>query len=145
MFSKGEKWYDKLFNVKCLPLFHNFKAIYQFPKHIILLVKIVANASLMTCLDGQRFFETGVSIKVKAIWPCEKRICRHILQSFFLYIFIDFAYLLWTYISIVIHEPFGNIPVILGTHYHTESKLIIILWTLVFLTTQALTQKQSKS
>jgi hypothetical protein len=33
-FSKGEKWYDKLFNVKYLPLFHNFKAIYQFPKHI---------------------------------------------------------------------------------------------------------------
>jgi hypothetical protein len=32
---KGEKWYDKLFNVKYLPLFHHFKAIYQFPKHII--------------------------------------------------------------------------------------------------------------
>jgi hypothetical protein len=32
--------------VKYLPLFHHFKAIYQFPKHIILLVKIVANASL---------------------------------------------------------------------------------------------------
>ena len=30
---KGEKWYDKLFNVKYLPLFHHFKAIYQFPKH----------------------------------------------------------------------------------------------------------------
>ena len=44
-FSKGEKWYDKLFNVKYLLLFHHFKAIYQFPKHIIL-VKIVANASL---------------------------------------------------------------------------------------------------
>ena len=43
---KGEKWYDKLFNVKYLPLFHHFKAIYQFPKHIIFLVKIVANASL---------------------------------------------------------------------------------------------------
>ena len=41
-FSKGEKWYDKLFNVKYLPLFHHFKAIYQFPKHIIFLVKIVA-------------------------------------------------------------------------------------------------------
>jgi hypothetical protein len=26
-------------------LFHHFKAIYQFPKHIIFLVKIVANAS----------------------------------------------------------------------------------------------------
>jgi hypothetical protein len=29
-----------------LPLFYHFKAIYQFPKHIIFLVKIVANASL---------------------------------------------------------------------------------------------------
>ena len=46
MFSQGEKWYDKLFNVKYLPLFHHFKAIYQFPKHIIFWVKIVANASL---------------------------------------------------------------------------------------------------
>jgi hypothetical protein len=32
--------------VKYLPLFHHFKAIYQFPKHIIFGVKIVANASL---------------------------------------------------------------------------------------------------
>ena len=32
--------------MKYLPLFHHFKAIYQFPKHTILLVKIVANASL---------------------------------------------------------------------------------------------------
>jgi hypothetical protein len=32
--------------VKYLPLFHHFKAIYRFPKHIIFLVKIVANASL---------------------------------------------------------------------------------------------------
>jgi hypothetical protein len=31
--------------VKYLPLFHHFKAIYQFPKHIFL-VKIVANAPL---------------------------------------------------------------------------------------------------
>jgi hypothetical protein len=48
-FSKGEKWYDKLFNAKYLPvpLFHHFKAIYQFPKHIMFLVKIVANASLI--------------------------------------------------------------------------------------------------
>jgi hypothetical protein len=45
---KGEKWYDKLFNVKYLPLFHHFKAIYQLPKHVIFLVKIVANASLIT-------------------------------------------------------------------------------------------------
>ena len=42
-FSKGKKWYDKRFNVKYLPLFHHFKAIYQFPKHIIFWVKIVAN------------------------------------------------------------------------------------------------------
>jgi hypothetical protein len=33
--------------VEYLPLFHHFKAIYQFPKHILLLVKIVANASLI--------------------------------------------------------------------------------------------------
>jgi hypothetical protein len=48
---KGEKWFDKLFNVKYLPLFHHFKAIDQFPKHIIVFVKIVANAplSLLTC------------------------------------------------------------------------------------------------
>jgi len=32
--------------VKYLPLFHHFKAIYQFPKHIMFLVKIVANAPL---------------------------------------------------------------------------------------------------
>ena len=41
-----KRWYDKLFNVKYLPLFHNFKAIYRFPKHIIFWVKIVANAAL---------------------------------------------------------------------------------------------------
>jgi hypothetical protein len=29
--------------VKYLSLYHHFKAIYQFPKHIICLVKIVAN------------------------------------------------------------------------------------------------------
>ena len=38
--------YDKLFNVKYLPLFHHFKVIYQFPKLVIFLVKIVASASL---------------------------------------------------------------------------------------------------
>ena len=32
--------------MKYLPLFHHFKAIYQFLKHIIFLVKIVANVSL---------------------------------------------------------------------------------------------------
>ena len=32
--------------MKYLPLFHHFKAIYQFPKHINCLVKIVANAPL---------------------------------------------------------------------------------------------------
>ena len=32
--------------MKYLPLFHHFKAIYQFLKHIIFLVKIVVNVSL---------------------------------------------------------------------------------------------------
>jgi hypothetical protein len=36
----------KLFNVKYLPLSHHFKAIDQFPKHTIFLVKIVANATV---------------------------------------------------------------------------------------------------
>jgi hypothetical protein len=35
--------------VKYLPLFHHFKAIYQFPKHIIFWVIIVANAPLKKC------------------------------------------------------------------------------------------------
>jgi hypothetical protein len=43
---KRRKVVDKLFNVKYLPLLHHFKVIYQFPKHIICLVKIVANAFL---------------------------------------------------------------------------------------------------
>jgi len=34
--------------VKYVPLFHHFKAIYQFPKHIMFLVKIVANAASLT-------------------------------------------------------------------------------------------------
>jgi len=38
--------------VKYLPLFHHFKAIYQFPKHIIFLVKIVANAPLKLCVTA---------------------------------------------------------------------------------------------
>jgi hypothetical protein len=33
-------------SIQYLPLFHHFKAIYQFPRHIFFLVKIVANASL---------------------------------------------------------------------------------------------------
>ena len=36
--------------MKYLPLFHHIKAIYQFPKHIIVLDKIVANASLKKCM-----------------------------------------------------------------------------------------------
>jgi hypothetical protein len=38
--------------VKYLPLFHYFKAIYQFPKHIIVLVKIVANAASSNFLSN---------------------------------------------------------------------------------------------
>jgi hypothetical protein len=37
-------------------LFHHFKSIYQFPKHIIFLVKIVANASLRKYLVTQLTF-----------------------------------------------------------------------------------------
>jgi hypothetical protein len=42
--------------VKYLPLFHHFKAIYQFPKHIIFLVKIVANAPLTSLSRSLSFF-----------------------------------------------------------------------------------------
>ena len=41
--------------MKYLPLFHHFKAIYQFPKHIIFLVNIVANASLSNVLISIMF------------------------------------------------------------------------------------------
>ena len=56
---KRQKWYDKLLNVKYLPLFHHFKAIYQFPKHIILLVEIVANTSLNCVCEIYRWVITG--------------------------------------------------------------------------------------
>jgi hypothetical protein len=36
--------------LKYLPLFHHFKTIYQFPKHIIFFIKIIANASLTICI-----------------------------------------------------------------------------------------------
>jgi hypothetical protein len=45
--------------VKYLPLFHHFKAIYQFPKHRICLVKIVTNASLNIKITGYRFSGTS--------------------------------------------------------------------------------------
>ena len=35
--KRWKKWYDKLFNVKYLPFFHHFKAIYLFPKHYFFL------------------------------------------------------------------------------------------------------------
>jgi hypothetical protein len=44
------------FNVKYLPLFHHFKAIYQFPKHTFW-VKIVANAPLNKVLCLFNIFE----------------------------------------------------------------------------------------
>jgi hypothetical protein len=43
--------------VKYLPLFHHFKAIYQFPKHMIFLVKIVANATLIEVITKAGFTE----------------------------------------------------------------------------------------
>jgi hypothetical protein len=39
-------FFYSFYQLKYLPLFHHFKAIYQFPKHIIFLVKIIDNASL---------------------------------------------------------------------------------------------------
>ena len=59
--SKSEKWFNKLLNVKQLPLFHHFKAIYQFPKHIIFLVKIIANAPLSVNLDSLSCSFTSIS------------------------------------------------------------------------------------
>jgi hypothetical protein len=44
------------FTVKCLPLFHHFKAIYLFPKHMIFLIKIVANAPLSKKLGTTTVF-----------------------------------------------------------------------------------------
>jgi hypothetical protein len=49
--------------VKYLPLFHHFKAIYQFPKHIIFLVKIVANASLNGTYSYYTFAEKYIKHK----------------------------------------------------------------------------------
>jgi len=51
--------------VKYLPLFHHFKAIYQFPKHIIFLVKIVANAPLNFIILQTQFQKfTGAVVAV---------------------------------------------------------------------------------
>jgi hypothetical protein len=55
----------KLFNVKYLPLFHHFKAIYQFPKHIIVLVKIVANASLSKNISIQKPIFSGSNYTIQ--------------------------------------------------------------------------------
>ena len=55
---KRRKVVHKLFNVKYLPLFHHFKAIYQFQKNIIFLVKIEAKASLSNVvIDHKKLFK----------------------------------------------------------------------------------------
>jgi hypothetical protein len=46
--------------VKYLPLFHHFKVIYQFPKHMIFLVKIVANASFRNLLAYKLAYATSI-------------------------------------------------------------------------------------
>ena len=43
--------------MKYLPLFHHFKAIYQFPKHLIFWVKIVANAALSCIINTVMIIE----------------------------------------------------------------------------------------
>jgi hypothetical protein len=55
--------------VKYLPLFYHFKAIYQFPKHILVLVKIVANASLSYCLTDV-VNEAGFTAPIFPGWWC---------------------------------------------------------------------------
>jgi hypothetical protein len=55
-------WYDKLFNVKYLPLFHHLKAIYQFPKHIIFLVKIVAKSFFFFLLKQRIQYSLAVNV-----------------------------------------------------------------------------------
>ena len=52
--------------MKYLPLYHHFKAtcIYQFPKHIIVLVKIVANASSMKDEEGNTSKNLIVAVMV---------------------------------------------------------------------------------
>jgi hypothetical protein len=54
--------------VKYLPLFHHFKGIYHFPKHINFLVKIVANAALINPasillggLVGKKYFDVNLT------------------------------------------------------------------------------------
>ena len=73
-FSKGEKWYDKLFNVKYLPLFHHFKAIYQFLKHIICFVKIVVNAPLNNVKQPESI-PCNSSFSLKQVFARLRRYC----------------------------------------------------------------------
>ena len=55
--------------MKYLPLFHHFKAIYQFPKNITFLVKIVASAPLSHHLN------LGALISLRShIFPLEKKL-----------------------------------------------------------------------
>jgi hypothetical protein len=70
-----KKWFDKLFNVKYLTLFQHFKAIYQFPKHIIFLVKIVANAPLIysrftSIITNIQFYKTITKNRFGGICCC---------------------------------------------------------------------------
>ena len=51
--------------MKYLPLFHHFKAIYQFPKHINVFVKIVANAPLILI----RLLNNVIISKTKVLLP----------------------------------------------------------------------------
>ena len=101
-FSKGEKWYDKLFNVKYLPLFHHFKAIYRFPKHIIFLVKIVANASLIIVFVvifwmSRYRFSSSVQNTCTCIYnlsPLNKHICRWKTRTIHIFSYVIYIGLL---------------------------------------------------
>jgi hypothetical protein len=71
--------------MKYLPLFHHFKAIYQFPKHIIFLVKIVAINYLQLYIFLLEFFFYFQYVKLcgKVIPKySSKEITKKLIRSF---------------------------------------------------------------
>ena len=112
--------------MKYLPLFHHLKAIYQFPKHIMFLVKIVANASLnktlnlnlnLKRLDGDLSGPRTPSPIVHApsnltfIHPLHSHWIFFWLLSSFIIIILDFIFLIlhqckYKYIQICVYISF---------------------------------------
>jgi hypothetical protein len=69
--------------LKYLPLFHHFKAIYQLPKHIIFLIKIVANASLTIFMPqyNNSFLHFRLAYCPGMLVPRLHKYCQHFLGS----------------------------------------------------------------